>query len=177
MKLQKEKVILTGFRATGKSSVGKILAARLGYDFVDTDKAIETRQDETIAAMVERGGWDLFRSKEKDMLLELATTKNLVIATGGGAVMHEDAWAKLRNNGLVVWLTANPETIYTRLTEDSATTGQRPSLTDKGTLHEISMVLKERQELYRLGSDLSLSTEGRTPLELAEIIFQGICVD
>jgi shikimate kinase len=174
MKLQKEKVILTGFRATGKSSVGKILATRLGYDFIDTDKAIETRQGETIAEMVGRGGWDLFRSKENEMLLELAGTKNLVIAAGGGAVMHEDAWAELRKNGLAVWLTASPETIYARLTEDSSTAGQRPSLTDRGTLNEIVMVLKEREELYRESSDRSLSTESRTPLELAEIIFQGI---
>jgi shikimate kinase len=174
MKLQKEKVILTGFRATGKSSVGKTLAKRLGFDFVDTDKAIEMRQGETIAEMVARGGWELFRSKEKEILQELVVAKNLVIAAGGGAVMHEEAWAELRKNSLAVWLTASPETICARLAEDSATEGQRPSLTDKGTMNEIAMVLKERQELYREGSDLSLSTEGRTPLELAEIIFQGI---
>jgi shikimate kinase len=174
MKLQKEKVILTGFRATGKTSVGKILAKRLGYDFVDTDKAIEIRQGETISDMVARDGWDLFRSKENEMLQELTVSKKMVIAAGGGAVMHEEAWAELRKNGLTVWLTANPETICTRLAGDSATEGQRPSLTDKGTLNEIAMVLKEREEMYRLGSDLSLSTEGRTPLELAEIIFQGI---
>ncbi len=174
MKFQKEKVILTGFRATGKSSVGKTLAKRLGFDFVDTDKAIEMRQGETITEMVARGGWELFRSKEKEMLQELAVASNVVIAAGGGAVMHEEVWAALRKDGLCVWLTASPEVICKRLAEDSATEGQRPSLTDMGTMDEIALVLKEREELYRESSDLSLSTEGRTPVELAEIIFLGI---
>jgi shikimate kinase len=174
MKFQKEKLILTGFRATGKSSIGKILAERLGFDFIDTDRTIEKRQGETISDMVAKGGWELFRSKEKELLLELADSNNVVIATGGGAVMHENAWALLRKNALTVWLTASPQTICTRLAEDSATEGQRPSLTAKGTMNEISMVLQERAELYRQSSDLSLSTEGRTQQELAEIILQGI---
>ena len=174
MKFQKEKVILTGFRATGKSSVGKILAKRLGFDFVDTDKAIEMRQGKTIAEIVARGGWELFRSEEKKMLQELAVASNVVIATGGGAVMHEEAWAELRKNSIAVWLTSTPETICKRLAEDSITEDQRPSLTDEGTMAEIALVLKERQELYRQSSDLSLSTEGRTPVELAEIVFLGI---
>ena len=174
MKFQKEKVILTGFRATGKSSVGKILAKRLGFDFVDTDKAIEMRQGKTIAEIVAQGGWELFRSEEKKMLQELAVASNVVIATGGGAVMHEEAWAELRKNSIAVWLTSTPETICKRLAEDSITEDQRPSLTDEGTMAEIALVLKERQELYRQSSDLSLSTEGRTPVELAEIVFLGI---
>lgn len=171
MKFQKEKVLLTGFRATGKSSVGKILAKRLGFDFVDTDKAIQTRQGKTIAEMVARGGWELFRSEEKKMLQELAVAGNVVIATGGGAVMHQETWAALRKEGLCVWLTAGPEVICKRLAEDSATEDQRPSLTGMGAMDEIALVLKERQELYRKSSDLSLSTEGRTPVQLAEIIF------
>ena len=99
MKLQKEKVILTGYRATGKTSIGKILADLLGFDFIDTDLAIEKRQGESIAEMVGRGGWDLFRRKEEDMLLELCRRRNIVIASGGGSVIHENAWencAKMR---------------------------------------------------------------------------------
>ena len=174
MKFQKEKVILTGFRATGKSSVGKILAELLGFAFIDTDKTIEMRQGETIAEIVAKGGWEFFRSKEKDMLLELTESKKIVIAAGGGAVLHEEAWKLLRKDALSVWLTAGPEIICERLAADTITEKQRPALTDKGILKEITMVLKEREELYRESSDLSLSTEGRTPSELAEIIFQGI---
>ena len=170
MKFQKEKIILTGYRATGKSSIGKILADQLGFGFIDTDQAIEKRQGETIAEMVGRGGWDLFRRKEEDMLLEIARSKNIVIATGGGSVMHEKAWAKLRKNALAVWLTADVKTICQRLDADSDSEDQRPALTEMGTMNEIAMVLSERQPLYEKSSDLTVNTEGKTPEEVAEFI-------
>ena len=174
MKLQKEKIILTGYRATGKSSIGKILADLLGFDFIDTDEAIEKRQGETIAEMVGRGGWDLFRIKEENLLLELARIKNKVIATGGGSVMHEKAWAKLRKNGLVVWLTADIKTICQRLAADSDTDDQRPPLTEMGTMNEITMVLNQRQPLYEKSSDITIHTEGKKPEEVADIILNEL---
>ena len=170
MKLQKEKVILTGYRATGKSSIGKILADLLGFDFIDTDLAIEKRQGESIAEMVGRGGWDMFRRKEEDILLELARRNNIVIATGGGSVMHENAWKKLRKNALSVWLTVDIKTICQRLAAVSNIDDQRPPLTEMGTMDEISMVLNERQPLYKKSSDLTINTEGKTPEEVAEVI-------
>jgi len=170
MKFQREKVILTGYRATGKSSIGKILADLLGFDFIDTDLAIEKRQGESVAEMVSRGGWDLFRRREEDMLLELTGRSNIVIATGGGSVMHESAWETLRKNALSVWLTADIKTICQRLAADSDTDDQRPSLTEMGTTDEISMVLSERQPLYEKSSDLTINTEGKTPEEVAEVI-------
>jgi shikimate kinase len=162
MKLQKEKIILTGYRATGKSSTGKILADLLGFDFIDTDQAIEKRQGETIAELVGR--------KEEDMLAELASSKNKVIATGGGSVMHEKTWTKLRQNALVVWLTADVKTICQRLASDNDTEDQRPALTEMGTMNEIAMVLSERQPLYEKSSDLTIQTDAKTPDEVAEII-------
>jgi shikimate kinase len=170
MKFQREKVILTGYRATGKSSIGKILADLLGFDFIDTDHAIEKRQGESITEMVSRGGWDLFRKKEEDMLLELARRSNIVIATGGGSVTHENAWKILRKNALSVWLTADIKTICQRLAADSDTDDQRPPLTEMGTMDEISMVLNERQPLYEKSSDLNINTEGKTPEKVAEVI-------
>ena len=170
MKFQKEKIILTGYRATGKSSIGKILADLLGFGFIDTDQTIEKRQGETIAEMVGRGCWDMFRRKEEDMLLELAPSKNKVIATGGGSVMHENAWAKLRENALAVLLIADVKTICQRLAADNDTEDQSPALTEMGTMDEISMVLSERQPLYEKSSDLTINTEGKTPEEVAETI-------
>ncbi len=170
MKFQKEKVILTGYRATGKTSIGKILADQLGFDFIDTDLAIEKGQGESIAELVGRGGWDLFRRHEEEMLLELARRKSIVIATGGGSVMHDNAWKKLRKNALCVWLTADVKTICRRLALDNCTDDQRPPLTGMGTIDEISMVLNERQPLYKKSSDITINTEGKSPEEVAEII-------
>jgi shikimate kinase len=120
--------------------------------------------------MVGRGGWDLFRSKEENLLLELAQNKNKVIATGGGSVMHEKAWKNLRKNSIVVWLTADIKTICNRLAADSSTDDQRPPLTEMGTMDEISMVISERLPLYEKSSDLKIDTEGKTPEEVAETI-------
>jgi shikimate kinase len=170
MKFQKEKVLLTGYRATGKTSIGKILADQLGFQFIDTDQAIEKRQGESIAEIVDRGGWDLFRRKEEDMLVELANRNHLVIAAGGGAVIHEKAWKKLRQNAFSIWLTADIKTICRRLAADSSTDDQRPPLTEMGTMDEIAMVLDERQPLYEKSSDFKIDTEGRTPEEVAEDI-------
>jgi shikimate kinase len=174
MKFQKEKVILTGYRGTGKSSIGKILADLLGFDFIDTDEALEKRAGETIAEMVGRGGWDLFRRREENLLLEVAGTRHMVIATGGGSVMHEKAWEKLRRNGLAVWLTADVKTICHRLAADSETDDQRPPLTEMGTMNEIAMVLEQRRPLYEKSSDIILHTEGKKPEEVAEIIVEEL---
>ena len=170
MKFQKEKIILTGYRATGKSSIGEILADLLGFGFVDTDQVIEKRHGETIAEMVDRGGWDYFRRKEEDVLQEFARSKNKVIATGGGSVMHEKAWKKLRKNALTVWLTADVKTICQRLAADNEDEDQRPALTEMGTMDEIAMVLRDRQPLYEKSSDLTINTEGKTPEQVAEFI-------
>ncbi len=174
MKFQKEKIILTGYRATGKSSIGKILADMLGFGFIDTDETIEKRQGETITEMVGRGGWDLFRRKEENLLLELARSRNKVIASGGGSVMHERAWSKLRQDALVVWLTADIKTICRRLAADGDTEDQRPPLTEMGTMDEIAMVLSQRQPLYEKSSDITIDTEGKTPEEVAEIILKKL---
>jgi shikimate kinase len=170
MKFQKEKIILTGYRATGKSSIGKILADLLDFGFIDTDQVIEKTHGETIAEMVGRGGWEMFRRKEEDLLQELARSKNKVIATGGGSVMHKNAWKKLRKNALAVWLTADVKTICQRLAADNDAEDQRPALTEMGTMDEIAMVLRERQPVYEKSSDLTINTEGKTPEQVAEFI-------
>ena len=170
MKFQKEKIILTGYRATGKSSIGEILADLLGFGFVDTDQVIEKSQGETIAEMVDRGGWDYFRRKEENVLQEYARSRNKVIATGGGSVMHEKAWKKLRKNALTVWLTADVKTICRRLAADNDAVDQRPALTEMGTMNEIAMVLRERQSLYEKSADLTINTEGKNPEQVAKLI-------
>ena len=88
--------------------------------------------------------------------------------------MHEKAWAKLRKNALVVWLTADIKTICQRLAADSDTDDQRPPLTEMGTMNEISMVLNQRQPLYEKSSDITIHTEGKKPEEVADIILNEL---
>ena len=167
--LKKTKVILTGYRATGKSSVGRLLASILHWRFIDTDLEIEKKQGFSISRMVARNGWKFFREQEKKVLTELADREQVVIATGGGAIMHQQIWSRLMKNGLVVWLTADPETICQRLAADPATEGQRPSLTSRDILTEVESVLREREPLYRAGSHLKIDSS-RSIMEITEEI-------
>ncbi len=149
------RVVLTGYRACGKTTVGRELAARLDWEFIDTDAVIQERHGE-IAAMVARHGWERFRDIEAKLLVELAGVEKKVIATGGGAITHEAAWEKLRHGALVVWLAADPETVRARLAADPASSAQRPSLSGRSATDEIEEVMAGREPLYRKGSDIRI---------------------
>ena len=151
-------IILIGYRATGKTSVGKGLAERFGLRFLDMDQELEQRHGQSIAEMVTAQGWPYFRALEKALLLELAARSGLVISTGGGAILHQDIWPLVKASGLVVWLTADQETIRQRLLADGRTPSQRPALTASDACAEIVTILAEREPLYRAGSHLAVDT-------------------
>lgn len=154
----KTKIILAGYRATGKSSVGILLAKELGLNFIDMDEEIERRAGEPIKEMVAEKGWDSFRSMERDLLYELVCQKDLVISTGGGAILHEKIWEQMQHSGVVVWLTAELDVICERLSADKKSDGQRPSLTGQDILVEVASILAEREPLYKKGSHLTVDT-------------------
>jgi shikimate kinase len=169
---EERNIILTGFRASGKSLIGARLARRLGFDFLDMDRLIEERQECTIRDLVAARGWPFFRALERELLAELAGRTRMVIATGGGAILHQEAWSRLQATGLVVWLTADRETICRRLAADARTGEQRPSLAGRELEAEIDSVLAEREPLYRQGSHLVVDTCGRTPDEIVGVIME-----
>jgi shikimate kinase len=169
---QGRNIILIGYRATGKSLIGRKLADRLGCEFLDMDRAIEMRQGRTIREMVAAHGWPYFRALERELLLLLAERRGLVIATGGGVVLQQEAWSCLKASGLVVWLTADRETICKRLGSDARTGEQRPSLTGRPIEAEIEQVLAEREPLYREGADLVVDTCNRQPDEIVGMIIE-----
>ncbi|RUM34298.1 MAG: shikimate kinase [Desulfobulbus sp.] len=171
-KKQASCIVLTGFRATGKTAVGRLLAELLGYHFIDTDEEVVKRLGCSIRHSVERFGWQPFRNLEQQLLAELCGCKKTVLATGGGAVLHREAWRKLSKTSFVVWLQAETATIMTRLEGDSKTPAQRPSLVGGDLKKEITKMLKERTPLYRSGSDMHMSTENTTPAELASTLYR-----
>jgi shikimate kinase len=107
-------IALTGFMGTGKTSVGKRLAARLGWIFVDTDDIIAARERRSIEAIFAAEGEPYFRAREREAVAEAAALRDVVIATGGGAVVDEGNFETLRRAGLLVCLTATPEEILRR---------------------------------------------------------------
>ncbi len=151
-------IVLIGFRGTGKSTVGRLLAKRLKRDFIDSDKHIEGSTGKTIKSIFEDDGEERFRQIEADTITELSTGDNKVIATGGGAVLRKGNVKNLKDNGFLVLLEATPEIIYSRIAEDKKTVQQRPSLTDKKPLDEINHLLEQREHAYKNASDFTINT-------------------
>jgi shikimate kinase len=139
-------VYLIGPRASGKSTLGRILAERLGRPFLDLDDVFRAKRGESIAALVEREGWDRFREIEAEILAEAAAGKSRVVATGGGVILLEGN-RRLMSKGLVIYLQADPERLAERLLAD-AKPEQRPQLTEMGFTEEIKATLLEREHLY-----------------------------
>lgn len=151
-------IVLVGYRSTGKSTVGKKLAARLNMGFVDIDDLIEKRHGISISDMVESHGWDHFRAIEKRTVKEISRHDNLVIAPGGGAILDPENVTSLKKKGLLIWLKADEQVILKRMEEDSQTHSQRPTLTGKGTLEELKEVMADREPFYEKASEAQVDT-------------------
>lgn len=164
-------LVLIGYRGTGKSTVGRILAESLGRPFVDCDREIEARSGSSIRSLFAEAGEPAFRDWEELTLAELtAETPGAILATGGGAVLREANRRRMREFGFVAWLTAHPPELARRLESDWAGLACRPALTAAGVLEEIEEVLQARTPLYAGLADVVISTDGKEPREVAEAI-------
>jgi shikimate kinase len=160
-------IVLMGYRGTGKSTVGRLLAARLGRELVSTDAEIIKRAQHSIPEIVAQKGWEYFRDLESDICREFAGRDQLVIDTGGGAILRAQNVEALKKNGTVFWLTASVETIVKRIGGDN----QRPSLTGtKSFVDEIQDVLRERTPKYQAATDHTIATDNRSVNHLVETI-------
>jgi len=158
-------IVLIGYRGTGKSTVARLLASRLGRELVSTDAEIVKRAQSTIPEIVAQEGWEHFRDLESEICREVAGRDQLVIDTGGGAVLRAQNTEALKKNGTVFWLTASVETIAKRIGADD----QRPSLTGtKSFVEEIQDVLRERMPIYQAAADHVITTDMRSINQLVE---------
>ena len=165
---------LVGYRGTGKSTVGRILAERTGRPFVDTDREIEARAGRSIRSIFALDGEAAFREWESRVLRDLtARLAGGVVATGGGAVLLDANRKALRDFGFVIWLSADPDTLARRLQSSHRGVEDRPSLTPAGTLAEIADVLEARSALYREAAHAVVETAGRTPEEVADAVLDA----
>ena len=166
-------LLLIGYRGTGKTTVGRLLAARLGWVFVDADDEIEAAAGCSIAEIFAREGEPGFREREARVVAELSRRAKHVISLGGGAVLREDNRSAIRSAAEVVWLTASPETIFSRVRGDATTSARRPNLTTRGGLAEIEELLAMRSPFYEECAKRTIDTEGRSPEEIAALILDS----
>ncbi len=164
------RIILIGYRGSGKSTVGQMLAERLLVPFIDTDIVIEQKAGISIKEMVARKGWPYFRVTEKEVIQGLAQDKNMVVAVGGGAILDPENQSSLKENGVIFYLAASEVTLATRMAKDAKTDAQRPSLSGEEVTAEIGTVLKERETVYREVADYVIDTENRTVYDIVKEI-------
>lgn len=167
-------LVLIGYRATGKTSVGAELARVLKRVFVDLDRVLVAEAGQTVAEIVAQGGWEEFRRLEKELVGRYRDTRGQVLATGGGVVLDPENVAALRENGIIIWLTADPAAIQDRLEADRPRDAFRPSLTGGDTVNEVLEVLKFREPLYRAAAQLIIDTTDQAIPQVVQAILAAL---
>ena len=162
-------IFLIGFMGTGKTTVGKKLAKRLNYEFVDLDHEIVASEGREIPEIFAQEGESYFRDVETKITKKIAYRDNQVVATGGGVVTREENVKCLKENGTVVLLTAKPEEILKRTSGDD----YRPLLEVEDPLAKIKGLLEERKEVYDCTSH-QIDTTNLSVLEVVEKIEEEI---
>jgi shikimate kinase len=165
---------LIGYRGTGKSTVGRLVAERVSRRFFDADVEIETRAGRSISEIFAESGEPAFRDWEEQTLASLTLEyPGSVIATGGGAIVRETNRDRLTAFGFIVWLTAPPDVLADRLASDHRTLPGRPALSSAGTLGEIAQILEVRTPLYRSLADATVDTSQCSVEEVVNAIIAG----
>ena len=167
-------LILIGYRATGKTTLARLLAERLGWEWIDADVEIERRAGKPISQIFADDGEPVFRDLEADVIADLCQQQQLVLAAGGGAPMRPASREAMRASGTVLWLKAAPDTIHARMAGDTTTTTRRPSLTSRSGWDEIVHLLTKREPIYRESAHLEVDTEDKSPHQLVTEILERV---
>ena len=166
--------IFIGYRGTGKTTVARKLAERLGIPVIDADAEIQRQSGKSIAEIFAQDGEAAFRDIEESIIAAiLPSTSPLILATGGGAILRENTRKRLRQSGRVFWLTAMPDTILQRIARDVSSATMRPNLTSLPMRDEIVTILEQRQMLYSEVAHEMIDTDCRTADEIVEIVLRS----
>jgi shikimate kinase len=154
-------IVLIGYRGSGKTTLGRLLAEELGFSFVDLDQIITQQAGRSIKEIFESEGEPGFRQRESETLRQALAKANHVISLGGGAVLAEHNRQAIQQSGhAVVYLRASAEELHRRINADPSTAAQRPSLTKLGgSLEEVRTLLQQREPIYQQVKTMELDAE------------------
>jgi 3-dehydroquinate synthase len=167
------KIVLTGFMATGKTSVGKVLAQLLDYPLIDTDELIVEREGMPISQIFKEKGESYFRDVERAVIRDVSDTGAAIISPGGGAIKDKRNVDTLGHGGIIICLQAEPEVILKRVESEK---GIRPLLDVEDSLRRIKEILKEREHLYAQ-ADMMIDTSTLTPENVAQRIIHSLALN
>lgn len=166
-----ERIVLVGGMCSGKSTVGRLVAERLTWDFIDFDESIQRSQGRTIAQIFRDHGEPHFRALEAALTLELEGKFGVVLAPGGGWITQPAVAEHLRPGSLFVWLRVSPETAWERHRRQS--TVERPLLAAANPLEAMRAILAGREALYEQ-ADAIVDTDERDPEAVAEAVVAAL---
>lgn len=166
----KSNIFLIGFMGCGKSTVALGLQRMYGKKVVEMDQLISERQGMSIPDIFDKYGETYFRDLESKLVEEIQGMENQVVSCGGGVVLREQNVAKMKENGLVVLLTAKPETILERVKYDN----NRPVLKGKKTVAGITELMEARREKYEAAADIVIRTDKKSISKICEEVMQKL---
>jgi len=161
-------VFLIGMMGAGKTTVGRLLAHALGFEFIDADRELEARNGVLIRTIFSVEGEEGFRKREAALLDELSQRSGIVLATGGGAVLNADTRKRLKQRGLVVYLRASSDEIHRRTRNDRS----RPLLQTADPRARIDELLAQRQPLYEETAHLTVQSAVANPRRLVRRLLE-----
>lgn len=159
-------LFLIGARGSGKTTIARLVADKLGWRWLDADAVLEERAGKSIRQVFAEDGEAAFRDLESAVLRDLSELQDHVIATGGGVVMREENRACLKR-GTVVWLQAPAEVLWQRIQGDASTADRRPDL-GQGGLAEVEALLRQRTPMYEACCDQTVDSAANLPDQAAD---------
>ncbi len=167
--MAKRNIILCGFMGSGKSTIGGLLAKKMGMSFIDLDRYIEKQENRTISRIFEESGEAYFREKEREASVTLGRKQGLVVAAGGGTLTFEENVKAFRENGRIVLLSITPEAVALRLKNDTT----RPLLAVPDKLGAIKELFEKRLPLYEKAADIIVDAD-QSPMQVCAQIMSEL---
>lgn len=163
-KLFSYNIVLIGFMGAGKSTVSDYLSTMFAMDIVEMDQVIAEREEMSISDIFETYGEEYFRNLETELLIEMQAKKNTVISCGGGVALRERNVREMKENGRVILLTADPDTILKRVKDSD----ERPLLNGNKNVEFIAKMMETRREKYEAAADIVIHTDHKSVVEICE---------
>ncbi len=168
--MHNENILLIGFMGTGKTSVSKVLKEYTGLPEIDMDKYIVKKENKSIADIFKDSGEEYFRKVETECLKKILENKGVIVSCGGGVVVKDENVSYMKNKGIIVLLTAKPETVYNRVKDCK----DRPILNNNMSVEFIEGLMEKRRERYLSVADVIIETDNKSVKEIAKEILKKI---
>lgn len=159
-------IMLIGFMGVGKSTVSKELSKKFDMPEIDMDKVIVDRENKSINDIFEEKGEEYFRKVETGCLIDIQKNKGFIVSCGGGVVVKDENIKHMKDGGVILFLTARPDTIYNRVKDDDS----RPILKGNKNIEFIEQLMNKRKDRYLAVSDIIISTDDKTIKEIVDEI-------